>query len=846
MLTFCLQKELTTNINKTISAAHRDVTNTNTNPPGVQNDVGNINTELEPNVTSAIPGESPPLPPRIFFGRDELVEKVVDLTEKLHPIALIGAGGIGKTSVALTVLHHDRIKQRFGDDRRFIRCDQFPTSRAHFLHRLSNVIGAGIENPEDLTPLRPFLSSKEMLIVLDNTEFILDPQGTDNQEIHAVVEELCRFDNICICITSRTPATLSDCRRLDVPTLSIDAARETFYRIYNSSNQSNRTGSRFHLFSFYPTSTSVTRLINGILELLDFHPLSITLFATVADQNKWDTNRLTKEQKRLRASGLQTEHDKRLPAAIELSFTSPPLQELGPDARALLGVVAFFPQGVNGDNIDWLFPTIPNRAKAFDDFCTLSLTHRNDGFITMLAPLRDYFSPKDPKSSPLLCTTKEHYFTRMSASTDPGDPGFIDTRWITSEDLNVEHLLDVFTTIDADSDTVWNACAKFMECIVQHKSRPTILQPKIEALPDNHTSKPECLFQLSRLFGSIGNQEERKRLLTHALKLERERGDDRGVAQKLWCLSDINRDMGIHDEGIQQATEASEIYERFGDTVAQAGCLVDLAWLLDSDEELDAAEEAASRAISLVPEDGDQSLVFQSHRILGKIYQSQERTEEAIQHYEVALGIAPASGGGDQLFEVHSSLASLFLDEARFDDAQAHVERAKSLAVNNAHNLDLATQQQASISQAQNMIGGLMSGLQNLASMFETVGTGPQPQGQSEQQVFGELISGLLGAVGGPGIELQSQDRSEQQAFGELMSGLLGAVGGAGTGLQPQDWSEQQVFGELMSGLLGAVGGGDGVEGANIFEELEDSEDEGDFREFAQLLGSLNGTTSPG
>jgi tetratricopeptide (TPR) repeat protein len=639
----------------------------------------------------------------------------------MTPIALIGAGGIGKTSVALAVLHHHRIKQRFGENRRFIRCDQFPATLVHLLSRLSKATGAGAENPEDLAPLHPFLSSREMLIILDNAESILDPRGTDAVKIYALVEELSRMGTICLCITSRISTIPPECEIFDVPTLSMKAAQDVFYSVYKKREQSN--------------------LIGDILKQLDFHPLSIALLATVAHQNRWGTDRLTTEWERRRTSVLQTEHNKSLSATIELSLASPLFQDLGPDARALLGVVAFFPQGVDEDNLDWLFPTISNGANIFDKFCILSLTYRNNGFITMLAPLRDHLSPKNPRSSSLLCATKELYFSRMAVNMDPEEPNFGETRWITSEDVNVEHLLDVFTTIDADSDTIWKACGDFMEHLYWHKVRLVALKPKIEGLPDDRCFKPGCLIKLAKLFSAVGNHPECKQLLTRALKLRRERGSDYEVADVLRDLSDINRLMDLPKEGIQHVKEALEICKSLGDIVGQAQCSIDLASVLHDDKRFDAAEAAAFHAIDLLPEEGEQFLVCGSHRALGDIYRSKGETGKAIHHLEVALGIASSFDWHDNLFWVHYTLAGIFRDEGRFNDAQIHLERAKSHTVDSAYNLGYAVEEQARVWYKQHRFEEARSEALRAADIFDKLGAAMDVERCRE--FIQEILNGL-------------------------------------------------------------------------------------------------------
>ena len=249
-----------------------------------------------------------------------------------------------------------------------------------------------------------------------------------------------------------------------------------------------------------------------------------------------------------------------------------------------------------------------------------------------------------------------------------------------------------------------------------------MLGSRIEALADDHDSKPKCLSGLSQLFRRIGNHAERKRLLTHTLELQRRRKDDLKVAETLRHLSEANLDLGVNEEGIRQAKEALEIFERVGDVVGQVNLLSVISWLLFNDKQLDAAKDAASCAIGLASEKGQEYLICRLHRFLGLVYRSKGEKEKAIHHFEIALRIASSLNWHDALFWTHYDLAHLFCDEGEFDDVNFHTEQAKPHTLGDAYKLGCVRHMQADIWYLQGRLEDAKSEVLCALDIFEKLG----------------------------------------------------------------------------------------------------------------------------
>jgi predicted ATPase len=114
-------------------------------------------------------------------------------------IAILGAGGMGKTSLSRAVLHHQDITARYGQHRFFLACDRVSTSV-----QLAGLIGAhiGLKPGKDLTRpvIRYFTNNPPSLLVLDNLETIWEP-AESRGEVEKLLALLTTIDHLALIVS---------------------------------------------------------------------------------------------------------------------------------------------------------------------------------------------------------------------------------------------------------------------------------------------------------------------------------------------------------------------------------------------------------------------------------------------------------------------------------------------------------------------------------------------------------------------------------------------------------------------------------------------------------------------
>ncbi|KAH7922085.1 hypothetical protein BV22DRAFT_1037894 [Leucogyrophana mollusca] len=467
--------------------------------------------------------EPPPGRPPMFFGRDDLVRDAVESLNLQH-VVLVGPGGIGKSTIAKAILNEDSIIAKFHDRRFFVRFDNIDASQITFdifIRRIADVLGV---KSARLSTIKTHLAASDVLIVLDNAETFQDAVSGAGS-IAEAIDDFGALPSVRVVLTTRNRRVSTNLRRtiIEVPALDPGAARETFTQIYGTDGS--------------PAT------INKLLKDLDFHPLSINLLAHIATENQWTLERLTSEWEKKQTQLLEVGDGKfqSLSITIELSLESSSIKQLRNNARRVLQVLAFLPQGISETNMESLFPTIPNIRSIVDALCRLSLMYRKVEAYTMLSPIRIHISNAHQVRDTLtldLIHVRHHYHAQLY---DGGT-------WITTEDANVERLIahDFFEATAEDISFIYQACSRFLRLLMQHKPRPTSLRTailgKTESTPrlvdQNEFSywKAWTIYHLGGLAAALSDDREAADLFTNAKYLF---AHDQNHEMSAYCLERV-------------------------------------------------------------------------------------------------------------------------------------------------------------------------------------------------------------------------------------------------------------------------------------------------------------------
>ncbi|KAG2036665.1 hypothetical protein BDR03DRAFT_959129 [Suillus americanus] len=516
----------------------------------------------------------PPSQPAMLYGRNDLVAELTNLIVNDQHIALIGVGGMGKSTLAKAILHEPLVKKKFTDRRFFVTYDDLDPSDITFetfMTRFAKALGIEIAGADPVRQISTFLRSAGALVVLDNAETFEEASASSAlRDIPPAITEMANIPGVILVLTSRSRSNAPNVRWItkDIPPLDLSSAQAMFFQIYQ-----------------HASCSEAKEDIKGLLKELDFHPLSINILANAAQQNDWSPATLLKRWNNQRSKVLHIGKGKlqSLSDTMQLSLSSPSVQDLGEDGLRALAIIAFLPQGLNKDLASDLLPSLPQVDTICDVLRTQSLVYRQDNLLKVLAPIRHYVqdSLQAAPDSACLQEIRAFYYRTVDSCSEERNQ-FADI--IISDHLNIERVVAFnLANIPDDAEKTYNACWQFLKCLQWHMPRPTTLTLAISNIVENSSTwrpKAYCLFTLAWLYKTLSQLVEASQAFQAAEALYLTAGDPEGMVNCLIARADSLRAQGrfIQSQSLLEELQHSASWKSLSETTkARAWYYLDTA-----------------------------------------------------------------------------------------------------------------------------------------------------------------------------------------------------------------------------------------------------------------------------
>jgi hypothetical protein len=319
------------------------------------------------------------------------------ITHNQALLAILGAGGIGKTSIALHINNAKEVRAKYSDASYFLPCELLPDAKSllqGIIQRLDIQIKGGESQHKELEQYFT-IHSQPTLLIFDNFETLWNNDQVDTESL---IAKLIGFKSVSIIVTMRGmhgPGEV-DWKILgsdSIPPLALDSARKAFI----SNAQREEMKQKYVI-------------IDSLLKELDCVPLAITLLGRRAKTVPLDSlmrmwqNGKTSVLNQGGAPGRLTSVDH----SIRLSTKLLSSQEL-----KLLAIICFLPDGVPGwvSNLPQMLPDFPELDHSISRLLEYSLVYSQHQNIRVLAPIREYVSKANTQIGLNIGSVESFYFS---------------------------------------------------------------------------------------------------------------------------------------------------------------------------------------------------------------------------------------------------------------------------------------------------------------------------------------------------------------------------------------------------------------------------------------------------
>ncbi|KAJ7934842.1 P-loop containing nucleoside triphosphate hydrolase protein, partial [Mycena leptocephala] len=327
--------------------------------------------------------------PQVFNGREAELQDVVNiLLQNSAHIAILGAGGMGKTSLAAAALHDPQVEAKYSN-RYFVPCHSTPTC-TELVKAIADHIG--VEKGSNLSKkvAHFFAHAPPSLLVLDNLETPWEPVSA-RSEVEEFLSLLSDVSHLGLMITLRgaeRPSKVKWTRPFLAPLkpLSNVAAWQTFIAVADDGHDDAS--------------------IKELLELTGNLPLAVSLIASVAGSEgcAQALSRWRLESTRMLSEG----YDQRssLDISIMLSYTS---SRMTPGAQELLSILSMLPDGLSDANLVQAKLPITDILSCKTTLIRTSLAIVDqDQHLKVLVPIREHILNIHPPANALKLKLRQH------------------------------------------------------------------------------------------------------------------------------------------------------------------------------------------------------------------------------------------------------------------------------------------------------------------------------------------------------------------------------------------------------------------------------------------------------